>query len=337
MWAHVRTTVLPKMENTWYQDTPLLKKMEKAGSVLLRGGRELDVSLEVEEGLSQEFDGYESLDTVEQDPFRGAKMTWSYLQVPVVCDRADILEASGPEQIRDLQRSKVTHAQNTMRTKVNKLFFDAGTAPGLLGLKSAVPYNGNTGTYANINRATYSWWRNLYKDNGAAYTYNSDGSINDNTLINNMSTYIRKCQANQLESTKNMVIITGGTVMGYLETVAFKTFSLVQTGVSGPKDKTDADLGIDVPHFKSVPILVDDTIETYKPGTANESGHGLYILNLKYLKWYRMRALNFTPDEWRKGESQFTLFTRFFLGHALFCTNPRFQCVIFGIDDASAA
>jgi len=334
MWAHVRTTILPRMENTWYEGNPLLRKMERAGSVILKGGRELDVRLEVEEGLSQEFDGYEVLTTVETDPFKGAKMNWAYLQVPIVCDRADIYEAKGPDQIADLQRSKTEHAKRTMRTKVSKLMFDTGTH--FLGLKSAVPYNGDsTGTYANINRATYSWWRNNVQDCGSAYTYNSDGSVNDNKLINHLSTYIRKATQNDLENALNSVIITGNTVMGYMEKVGFKTFNLVQEDM--PRGGNKGDLGLVFPVFRGLPILVDDYIEDYKPGASNETGHGVYILNLKYLKWYRMAGLNFTADEWRKSDEQFSLFTRFFLAHQLFCTNPRFQTVIYGIDAPAAA
>ena len=159
--------------------------------------------------------------------------------------------------------------------------------------------------------------------------------VNDNTLINAMSAGVWACQQNDVEAAANMLMLCGTTIMGYLETVAFRTLSLVESGAPGIRRQMDADLGIVVPYFKGIPILVDETIDSYKPG--GDSDPGMYILNLKYLKWYRLRGVNFATRPWREFQEQFALFTRIFLAQQLVCTNPRFQQVLWGIGVPAAS
>ncbi len=337
VWAHVREHILPGLQNTWYKGIPLFKKLEKAGSVQLAGGKYIEVPLEVEEGSTQEFSGYESLETIETDPFKGARATWATMTVPVLADLMEVNMCQGPQKIADLQRRKLDHARSSLKTQVNKMFYGGTSAKGFEGLMSAVPSDPTTGTYENIDRsdATNSWWRNNQTDVTQAYTFNTNGMVNDNTLINAMSAGVWACQQNDVEAAANMLMLCGTTIMGYLETVAFRTLSLVESGAPGIRRQMDADLGIVVPYFKGIPILVDETIDSYKPG--GDSDPGMYILNLKYLKWYRLRGVNFATRPWREFQEQFALFTRIFLAQQLVCTNPRFQQVLWGIGVPAAS
>lgn len=337
VWAHVREHILPGLQNTWFKGVPLFKKLDKVGSAVLRGGKYIEVPLETGEGPTQEFSGYQALTTIETDPFTGAQAQWATMQVPVLADLTEVNMCQGPQKIADLQRRKLNNAKASLKTAVNKMFYAGLSAKGFQGLQLAVPTDPTAGTYQNINRATDGnpWWRSNQDEVAAAFTYNTNGNVNANTLIDKMSAGVWTCQQNDVESARNMMMLTGPTVMGYLEKVAFRVLSLVESGAPGIHNQMDADLGIVVPFFKGVPILVDETIESYKPG--DDAGEGLYILNLKYFKWYRLAGMNFATRSWREFQEQHALFTRIFLGQQLVCTNPRFQMVLWGIDAPGAS
>ncbi len=329
IWAHVREKVLPVMQNQWWKEVPLLKKMEARGNVKMDGGARIDVSLEVEEGSFEEFDGYQLLTLEEKDPFKRANINWNFCHVPLQVNRADLTKIRGKEKLFDLLKNKLSNAQHTMRKKINQRMFDDGTnseaaSNPFYGLKAAVPAVA-TNTYCGINRATASnsWWRNHTQDVTVAYTWlTANGTVTTMPLITYMNEYIRKVQQNTLIGGKNLCIITGTTVMGYLEDLAFRN-ALVLV------DAEDKDLGIPVPKHKGVSILNDDVVEDYKPG--GDADNGLYILNTDFLKWYCQSGCNFLMDAWEKATQQFAMTSHIWHSHQMLCTNPRYQAVLWGI------
>lgn len=326
--SHVREKVLPVMQNVWWKEVPLLKKMEARGNVKIDGGERIDVKAEVEAGKFEEFDGYDLLTLVEHDPFKGAWIDWNFCHVPLQVSRSDLAKIRGREKLFDLMSNKLDNAQKTMRYSVNNRMYDDGSNSEasnnpFYGLKKAIPYNGNTGTYAGVNRANFSWWQNYYKDVGSAYTVAS-GVATAIGLVQQLNTYIRKVQQNQLIGTKNLIAVLGSTVMGYLEDLAFFKSILLN-------EVQDTDLGIIMPTYRRVPLLIDDTIETYIPGADGETDHGIYILNLDFLKWFILTGCNFEMDPWERQQQQFVMVSHIFLAHQMLCTNPRYEAVLFGI------
>lgn len=157
----------------------LLDRLERKGKAKAAdGGRRIVQELEFgENGTFGWYSGYDTLNISPQEVFSAAEFDWKQAAVAVSISGLEELMNSGEEQFIDLLESRIGNSERTMKNQMGLAVYGDGTAAGgkaIGGLQLLVADTANTGTVGQINRATWSFWRNQsfssVADFGAAAT-----------------------------------------------------------------------------------------------------------------------------------------------------------------------
>jgi len=141
----------------------------KRGKIkLISGGETIVIPLEyAENGTYQRYSGWETLDVSPTDVISAANYDWKQVAISVSMSGLELLKNAGKERIFNLMESKVENAKHTFANNFSTDLYSDGTASGgkqIGGLQAALADNPLTGTYGNINRATWSFWQHQLYD-----------------------------------------------------------------------------------------------------------------------------------------------------------------------------
>lgn len=168
-----------KLADNVTDNNALLRRLNKRGNVKpVDGGRTIVQELEYAENSTyKRYSGYEMLNIAPSDVFTAAEFDWKQAAVAVSISGLEQLQNSGKEKIIDLLESRIKNAERTMMNNLSADCYSDGTADGgkqIGGLQLLVADSPATGTVGGINRATWSFWRNVAfdatTDGGAAAT-----------------------------------------------------------------------------------------------------------------------------------------------------------------------
>lgn len=155
----------------------LLDRLEQKGKAKSAdGGRKIIQEIEFNEnGTFGWYSGYDTLNIAPQEVFSAAEYDWKQCAVAVSISGLEELMNSGEEQFIDLLESRISNAERTMKNRMGAAVYGDGTADAgksIGGLALLVADTATSGTVGNINRANWTFWRNISKsslvDYGAA-------------------------------------------------------------------------------------------------------------------------------------------------------------------------
>jgi hypothetical protein len=160
----------PEVADNVSKNTALLLKLKKKGNASpVGGGRTLVQPLEyAENGTFMYYSGLDLLDVSASDVLTAAEFDWKQAAVSVTISGLEgrVMNA-GKEAIIDLLKTRVKNAEKTMINNISTGVYSDGTGSGskqIGGLQLLVADSPSTGTVGGINRATYSFWRNISAD-----------------------------------------------------------------------------------------------------------------------------------------------------------------------------
>ena len=132
------------------------------------GGRTLVQELAYQENSTfMWYSGYDTLDVSATDVMSAAEFDWKQAAVAVTISGLEQLQNAGKEKILDLLENRIDVAEKTMMNQISLGCYADGTGNagkeigGLQHLVAALP---TSGTVGGINRATWSFWQNQYRD-----------------------------------------------------------------------------------------------------------------------------------------------------------------------------
>jgi hypothetical protein len=132
------------------------------------GGRTLVQELSYQENSTFTwYSGYDPLDVSATDVMSAAEFDWKQAAVAVTISGLEQLQNSGKEKILDLMENRIDIAEKTMMNKLALGCYADGTGNGgkeIGGLQHLVADLPTSGTVGGINRATWSFWQNQYRD-----------------------------------------------------------------------------------------------------------------------------------------------------------------------------
>lgn len=132
------------------------------------GGRTLVQELSYQENSTfMWYSGYDTLDVSATDVMSAAEFDWKQAAVAVTISGLEQLQNSGKEKILDLMENRIDIAEKTMMNKISLGCYADGTGNGgkeIGGLQHLVADLPTSGTVGGINRATWSFWQNQYRD-----------------------------------------------------------------------------------------------------------------------------------------------------------------------------
>lgn len=163
-----------KIADNVTSNNALLARLKARGKVKpFSGGHKIIQELSFAENANTGwYSGYDLLPVGVSDVISAAEFTIKQAAVPVVISGLEQLQNSGREAMIDLMEGRLSVAEASIANLISDGVYSDGTGSGgkeIDGLNAAVPIDPTSGTYGNINSATWTFWRN-YTYNGTAYT-----------------------------------------------------------------------------------------------------------------------------------------------------------------------
>jgi len=257
--------------------TPTYFLMKKHGGIKLdgTGGRYLEIPLSYAKNETvTSLDKGDTISISDTKFLTVAQFEWKFVAGSIVRYYVDDAKNKSKSQHLSLANSKVDNLERSMIDKFETFAFGDGTGNGSKdpdGLGNIVAAAPTTGTVGNINRATYSWWRNKTKTaTGAASVY----------LLTDMRTQFNNCSLGQAQDIPD-AMVTDQTSYELYEDEVMEQKQIV--------NKDLADAMFDSVTFKGKPVVWS---------AACTAGY-MYFLNFKYLGLNVDPDINLTMTEWK--------------------------------------
>jgi hypothetical protein len=193
--AHVREKYIPVLQDQYYKSTPLMALLMAKSKITYNSGARIDQPVLYGELPSGWYSGLDTFDisTVEETTL--AKFDWKQFYVDVTIDGTTELKVEGDEKILSIIETKMENASKTFQKQLNESMFVDQGAKALLTLTDGI---NTTGTYGDINKATYSWWQGNVNSTGGAFSMDmlqteygncSDGQVHPDLIITTQDIY----------------------------------------------------------------------------------------------------------------------------------------------------
>lgn len=252
-------------------------EVNKRGKIkLIDGGETIVIPLEyAENGTYQRYSGWETLDISPTDVITAANFDWKQVAISVSMSGLELLKNSGKERIFNLMESKVENAKNTFANNFSTDLYSAGTASGgkqIGGLQAAIPDDPTTGTYGNINRATWSFWQSKL------YDFSVEGvTAGASTIQNAMNTLYLRLATSKARPTAI-----------YADNVYFAYYEQSLQAIQRITDSSKGQLGFDSYAYKqNIPVYFDGGL-----GGAAPASHMYFVDHSKtYLVVHKERNM----------------------------------------------
>lgn len=117
------------------------------------------------------YSGYDPLDVSASDVMSAAEFDWKQAAAAVTISGLEQLQNSGKEKILDLMENRIDIAEKTMMNRIAAGCYADGTGNAgkeIGGLQLLVAGNPTSGTVGGINRATWAFWQNQFRDSSDA-------------------------------------------------------------------------------------------------------------------------------------------------------------------------
>ena len=162
-----------KLADNVSKNNALLYRLKQRGrNKPAAGGRTLVQELSyAENGTFMWYSGYDPLDIAATDVISAAEFDWKQAAVAVTISGLEQLQNSSKEKILDLLESRIEVAEKTMQNQISAACYSDGTGNGgkqIGGLQLLVADAPSSGTVGGINRATWTFWRNIARDSSVA-------------------------------------------------------------------------------------------------------------------------------------------------------------------------
>jgi len=314
MYATTWALRKPKIIDNIYTATPFFYAMKKRDRMDTQsGGRWIEHPLNYGKNESVGFIGRGgTVDLAHYDTVTTTHWDWKYLTGHIIRYFADFQKNRGKAALISKVNADIDNLQNSLIDATEDALFGDGTGDAnkaFDGIGNIVAEAPATGTVGGLNRATYDWWRNKYKD-----MVDEDPSV---YLSKRMRTMFNDCGAGGegVSRFPDLIVCDQNSYELYDE-------ECLEIGRILMGDKKMADLGFGDLAYKGRPM-------TWSPSCTDGS---MYFLNTAFLKWTVDPVENFNLGEWLPIINQ----PRDVVSHAmavgnLVCSNSKRQGVIFDI------
>lgn len=237
------------------------------------GGRLIEEGIEYAENSTfKSYDELEALDTTRISVFDAARYEWKINAGTVVYSELERLRAQAASGKYDLIANKLENGKNSHIAAINRQAWSDGTGNGgkdIAGIQHIISATPTTGVVGQINRATFSFWRNQ-QTSGAKTTTAFDN------LRSAMRSVYNLCSRGGVEETPSAFMTNRTVFEGY------ESILLANERITIEDKKKGADAGIKntLLMFKGAPGSYDE---------AAPSGN-LYFFNNKNLKFYYLKG-----------------------------------------------
>jgi hypothetical protein len=243
------------------------------GTESIVGGRTIDRELAYVKSDNVAFIGKGDAMSLDDKEFLTlATYNWRYLADSIVRFGVDEQQNAGKNKIFSLMNQKLSNSQDSLVDQMETSLFTAQTGKAFNSVLDIVKDDPSTGTLGGLNAATYTWWRNKFKDmTGLSFAVH--GVKEMRTIMNSIS--------NNKGQARPDIIITHQTPFEYYEDDVTEQKRIV--------NKTLGDAGFETIQFKGTPMI-------WSPSCPSDN---MYFINTKYMKFVYDPRLFFDMTEWK--------------------------------------
>ncbi len=202
------------------KNNALLMKMKQRGNVKpVSGGSTIRQEIVYNDASTQNagsYSGYDTIDITPNSPISSAQFDLKQYAAAVSISGFEMLQNSGKEQIIDLLEGRIQVAEGQLLNQVSSDLYGDGTGNGgkaLVGLAAAISKTPTSGTYGGINRANWTFWRNVAFD-----ATTTGGAAADKT---NMQSYMNSVAVQLVRGTDrpDMIVADNNYYRFFLESL----------------------------------------------------------------------------------------------------------------------
>ena len=284
----------------------LLSKLQSKGNVRpCSGGRTIVEELEYAENSTfKYYSGYETLDINPSDVMSAAEYVWKQAAVNVTASGLEIdVQNTGKEAVINLLDKRISNAMKTMSNQISIGVYSDGTGSSgkeITGLQSQVATDPTTGTVGGINRANFSFWRNMTKQ---------DSTYSSSTILESMEDLWVQC----MRGNDKPDLITA-------DATAFKVYWAALDGIQRITRVDRGVQGWDSLGFVSADVIYD--------GDSGHRGTTMYFLNTDFIYLRPHSKRNFVPLDRRESVNQDAVVVPLVFAGNLTSSNLRLQGVL---------
>jgi hypothetical protein len=259
----------------------LLNTMKRKGKIkTVSGGYEIVEQIDyAENGTYQRYTGYEGLNTSASDVLTSVRFPYQQVALHVTASGRELRMNSGKEAMINLVKAR---KDNALRTAANNfavdIYSDGSLTNQINGLANLIQTNGQ-GTVGGINAATWTFWRNAFREMTGTNTAASPSAANAVSM---------KADMNSL-----WLALNRGTDKPDLIVMTHDFYSLYELGEQQLQRYADSDLaqsGFTTLKYKSANVVFDDNTN------FATTGERAYFLNTDYLYLVQHREAQWTMD-----------------------------------------
>lgn len=275
-WAYRRKEVTEQA----FKKTPLIYWLRERGRVEhVRGYRRIEIPLAYGSNETVRWIGKGSTVPIQDSELiTMAYEDWKYVACSIMRWFTEDQQNRGQAAAINLVQTKLDAAERSLFEELERVLFSDGSGdkePN--GLQNIIAIDPTSGTLHGLDRSTYEWWRNQYKQaTGAAAVY----------LVSDMRTCLNDILAYSRTEIRDIFMVTDQTSFELYEDVCLEMKILQNTML--------ADAGFDSIQFRGRPIMWMPSCPT---------GY-MYFINPNYIKlvcdedfWMEMTDWKQIPDQ----------------------------------------
>ena len=263
----------------------LLMKMRERGNVKpFSGGNVIMEEIMYNDTTTENagsYSGYDVIDITPNSPISAAQFDIKQYAAAVSMSGLEMLQNAGKEQIIDLLEGRIQIAEGQLMNDIGAGIYSDGTGNSgkdITGLALAVSAAPSSGTYGGINRANWSFWRNV------AFDATTDGGAA--ATSSNIQSYMNRVAIQLVRGSDRPDIIVAGNnyYRFYLESLQ---------AIQRITSEASAGAGFTSLKYFGAGFNCDVYLDGGIGGQLNTNR--MYFLNTKYMKFRPHRDRNFVP------------------------------------------
>ncbi|MDB4725949.1 phage major capsid protein [bacterium] len=277
-----------KIADNVTNNNALLRVLSSKGNMMLEdGGQTLVEELDFQEnGTFKYYSGNELLNVDATDVDSAAEYDWKQAAVSVQISGLKQRQNMGSNRVINLLAAKVKNAESTMANNLSTGIYSDGTGSSgkqIGGLQSLVADAPSTGTVGGINRANYSFWRNI------AYDATTDGGAAATAA--NIQDYMNAVWIQLVRGSDNPDTIVADNNYYNLFQQSLQSIQRITSAKSGSAGFESLEY---CGSGGSAPVILDNAAGT----------NHMYFLNTDYLFWKAHRDCNFAVTDEKQSINQ---------------------------------
>jgi len=263
----------------------LLKRLKARGNVRPFGGG--NVILEElayndsSTNNTNSYSGYETLNIAPNSPISAAQFSITQYAAAVSMSGLEMLQNAGKERIIDLLEGRIMVAEAQLQNRIAGDIYLDGTGNGgknLTGLAAAVSTTPTTGTYGGIDRATWTFWRNV----GYSGVTNGGAAVS----ASNIQQYMTALAIQLVRGTDKADLIVADNNYFALYVNSLQAIQRIQGAEEGAAGFASLKF---YGGGQSADVVLDGGIG------ANATANRMWFLNTRYIFFRPHRDRNFVP------------------------------------------